>query len=539
MLRLLVTFFVILTLALVGVWLAELDGLVTLTLSGYEIELPLLTAVIGLTLAILFVLIVWKLVAGIVEAPARARRAMRMRRRRKARETLVTGLIAAEAGETNRALALAARADRLSQDKSLVRLLEARAALGAGNKRHAAEIYKEMLSAPRLRLLGLKGLYDLALEEGRFAEAEELAHQGREVSTDAGWAIDGVLASQVQAENWAEALKTVQAMADGRFIERAHARRLRAVLLTARALDAGEDVDVAYTAAKEAHTLAPDLPPAALRVAELAFAKGDERKARKTLEAAYKALPHPDLASTYLSLGHGASLQERYKKAKKLAALAPDHRESHLLIAAAAIEAGAFEEARARLMQVLQSAPTTRAFELMADLEETEHGNTGAARQWLARALHAPRDAAWVADGLVSAEWGPVGPVSGKLDAYEWKVPVTSLAAQPALSAEDFLAIAQSHPSAHITEEKIAEVAPAQETETEAVPEAVVTGGEEIEIDTPQSPKPEKVEATPKVDAKEPEIIPAEPLPRQPDDPGLAEEDEETVAPVPDVPRAR
>jgi HemY protein len=44
-------------------------------------------------------------------------------------------------------------------------------------------------------------------------------------------------------------------------------------------------------------------------------------------------------------------------------------------------------------------------------------------REWLARGSRAPRDAAWVADGIISSQWAPISPVTGKLDAFEWRQP--------------------------------------------------------------------------------------------------------------------
>ena len=63
----------------------------------------------------------------------------------------------------------------------------------------------------------------------------------------------------------------------------------------------------------------------------------------------------------------------------------------------------------------------------MADIEEAEHGDRGRMRDWLSRAVRAPRDPAWTADGYVSQNWAPISPISGKLDAFEWKVPIESL----------------------------------------------------------------------------------------------------------------
>ena len=63
----------------------------------------------------------------------------------------------------------------------------------------------------------------------------------------------------------------------------------------------------------------------------------------------------------------------------------------------------------------------------MADIEEAE-GLQGAVREWLARAARAPRDKAWVADGVISDRWAPVSP-SGILDAFVWRTPDERIAA--------------------------------------------------------------------------------------------------------------
>ena len=86
-----------------------------------------------------------------------------------------------------------------------------------------------------------------------------------------------------------------------------------------------------------------------------------------------------------------------------------------------------FARAREMLTPILTQRPTQKALILMAELEEAETGDRGRAREWLARAVRAPRDPAWTADGVVLEEWAPVSPVSGKLDAVEWKLPVAEI----------------------------------------------------------------------------------------------------------------
>ena len=63
----------------------------------------------------------------------------------------------------------------------------------------------------------------------------------------------------------------------------------------------------------------------------------------------------------------------------------------------------------------------------MAEIERTEHGDSGRARAWTMRAVRALHDPAWTADGYVSDRWRPVSPVTGRLDAFQWQTPVASL----------------------------------------------------------------------------------------------------------------
>ena len=102
-----------------------------------------------------------------------------------------------------------------------------------------------------------------------------------------------------------------------------------------------------------------------------------------------------------------------------------------LTVGRAALEAHDRDAARAAVAPLIASdsphgRPTRRVCLLMADIEEAE-GHLGAVREWLARAARAPRDKAWVADGVISDRWAPVSP-SGTLDAFVWRTPDERLA---------------------------------------------------------------------------------------------------------------
>ena len=99
----------------------------------------------------------------------------------------------------------------------------------------------------------------------------------------------------------------------------------------------------------------------------------------------------------------------------------------------------------------------------MADIEEAE-GHHGAVREWLGRAARAPRDKAWVADGLISDRWAPVSP-SGTLDAFVWRTPDERIAAP----AEPLPAEPEKAPAA----EEIAAPAPAPVPAPTPEPQAI------------------------------------------------------------------
>jgi HemY protein len=259
--------------------------------------------------------------------------------------------------------------------------------------------------------------------------ARAYAEEAAKTSSAPGWAGQAVLEFRCAAGDWVGALAALEKNMRSGLLDRTTYRHQRAVLLTARALVAEEtDRDAAMTLALEAVKLAPTLVPAAGLAGRLLAEAGNLRKAGRTLEKAWKANPHPDLAETYTRLRFGDSARDRLVRAEALAQKTPGHIESALAVARAALDAREFAKARAALQPLLAS-PTQRVALLMAEIEEVEHGDDGRAREWTARAVHAARDPAWTADGLVSERWLPVSPVSGRLDAFQWRVPLAELAA--------------------------------------------------------------------------------------------------------------
>jgi HemY protein len=224
-----------------------------------------------------------------------------------------------------------------------------------------------------------------------------------------------VLEIRCATGDWAGALHLLER--NRSTLDKASYRRQRAVLLTARAQSVEDtDRDSAKNFALEAHKLAPTLVPAAALAGRLLAEGGQQRKASRVIDKAWRANPHPELAQAHTELRSGDSALDRLKRIEALAKKVPGHVEGALATARAALHAQEFAKARAALAAYLQT-PTKRIALLMAELERAEKNDEGRAREWVARALNAAPDAAWTADGYVSDRWLPASPLTGTLGA--------------------------------------------------------------------------------------------------------------------------
>jgi HemY protein len=267
-----------------------------------------------------------------------------------------------------------------------------------------------------------------------------VAEEALKLSPSSSWASHAVLGFCCAKGDWAGALKILDNNQSAGLIDKATYRRQRGVLLTARALELEKvDRDLSRESVMEAVKLAPTLVPAAVLASKFESEAHQVRRSMRLVEAAWLAQPHPDLADAYAHVKLGDSARQRLVRVETLAAKAPGHIEGALAIARAAIDASEFARAREALAPFI-AAPTQRVALLMAEIERTEHGDSGRARAWTLRAVRALHDPAWTADGYVSDRWRPVSPVTGRLDAFQWQTPVAALPSDkgPAIESSPF-----------------------------------------------------------------------------------------------------
>jgi HemY protein len=422
--RMLVFFGLILAAALGVAWIADRPGTVVVTWLGQQREVSVLIALAIVLLVAVLVSLAWTGMRLLFKLPSLIALMSRSRRRQKGFQAVSRGMVAVGSGDLRGARRSADEAGRLLGQEPLAMLLTAQAAQMAGDRAAAQTAFGAMLETAETRVLGLRGLFVEARRSGDAQAARFYAEEAYKLAPSVPWVGEAVLDFRCSEGDWRKALATVEQNASRRLIDRDTSRRQRAVLLAADALDRSQhEPDAALRSALEALKLEPGLVPAAAYAGRRIAEQGDYSKATKILETAWKLSPHPDVAEAYLDVRPGDSALDRLKRARTLLRMNPRAPESSLAVARTALDARELREARQTLEQLVLEAPTVRACRLMAELEELDGGNMGLVREWLARASRAPRDPVWVADGIVSEEWQPLSPVTGKLDAFVWTTP--------------------------------------------------------------------------------------------------------------------
>ena len=431
MIRILFYVLVILALGAGFAWLADRPGELSLIWQGSRIEMSLMVAATLLVSLIAALLILVWLIRTIWLSPHSISRYFRARKRDRGYQALSTGLIAAGAGDAALARKMTARTRGLlsADQEPLIHVLEAQTALLEGKHDEARQKFELMADDAETRELGLRGLYLEAKRLGADEAARQYAERAADKAPHLPWATLAALEDRSRTGQWDEAIRLLDQSRAGHVIDRKDADRKKAVLLTARAQEKLEaDPKGARDDALAALKLAEDLVPAGLIAAKALFREDNLRKAASILEKLWKQEPHPEVASLYVRARSGDSALDRLKRANKLEAMRPNNPVALATVAESALEARELPLARAKAEAAARMQPSEGIFLLLADIEEADTGDDGRIRHWMNQALKSPRDPAWTADGMTAPEWLPVSPVSGRLDAFEWKQPVAQVA---------------------------------------------------------------------------------------------------------------
>ncbi len=419
-----------------AIWLYQRPGTVTIDWLGWRIDdapvgiLILVTLVFAGIMAMLY-----RFWLFLYRSPRGLGRWRDEGRRQKGFRALGQGMAAVAAGDAGEASRFARKAEGLLQEPPLTMLLSAQAAQLNGDEGAAKRYFTAMLDNDETRFLGLRGLVMQALRDGDDQAALTYTRKAQQLRPKTPWVVTTLAEVSARTGDLAVADEALQSAAKLKALPAAEATGKRATLQLQQALQAEAEgrMEAAHKLARSAHKLAPELLAAALTLGRLAGAAGNTREAQKTLERAWALTPHPGLAEAYLAAKADAGPLDQIKRLGRLVSANANHPESHMALAEASLTANLWGEARRHLEAAAGTAPSARVCRLMARLEEAEHGDAEAARQWLERAATAPADPAWVCEscGALADAWAARCGVCDALDSLNWRQPPRAQTALP------------------------------------------------------------------------------------------------------------
>ncbi|MGB0632391.1 MAG: heme biosynthesis protein HemY [Alphaproteobacteria bacterium] len=429
------TFYMVLSLAAViaaAIWFSDRPGAVSIEWQGWLIELSVGRFVLAAAIVLMVLVLVVGLIRAVGNAPKKLRERHRTSRRERGYRALTHGMVAVAAGDPAEANRQARRADVLLNEPPLTMLLSAQAAQLNGDEAAAARYFNNMLDRPETAFLGVRGLLIQAQKNNDRRAALQYAERAYELQPKTPWVLITMFDLQVAESRWRAALATLEEAVKRRAVSAEIARDRRATVLlgcSAEAEAAG-DMSDALRFARRANTLAPDFLPAVLRVVDIMVRTGKARPASRIIHNAWARTPHPDLARIYGDIGEAGDPLKRVKRFERLLSFNPDHAESHITLAEAALNAELWGEARNHLEKAAGDDPSARVCRMMADLEEQSGEHPENARSWLLRASAAPPDPAWICDDCGAAwdDWSPICGDCSALGTQTWEPPARARA---------------------------------------------------------------------------------------------------------------
>ena len=412
-------------------WLARHPGQVTIEWLGSRLEPPVGLLVVAVLAFAVVVVLLYRLLRAILGVPRRIGRARTASRRKRGYKALSQGMVAVAAGDAQEAARWSRRADDLLEDPPITLLLSAQAAQLNGDERAAEKYFNAMLEKPETRFLGLRGLLMQALREGDHPRALGYVRQAHALRPKTPWVVSNLFELSQRTGDLDGAAAALKQAVKLKVMDKVAADHKDAVLTLAKAEralaeDRGEE---GFTLARLADRSDPDFLAAALLHARLAVERKAYKEAAKVVERSWPRTPSAELAALYRAAAPDAKPLEQVKRMARLAALNPQHRESHLALAEASLDAGLWGEVRRHLGHLVALAgedpPRAQVCRLMARLEEAERGDVAAARAWLERAAAAPPDPAWVCEscGAVATRWSANCGSCQTFDSLDWRLP--------------------------------------------------------------------------------------------------------------------
>jgi len=388
---------ILVSLFVVGYFIAHDTWMVTITGFGYEVT----TSVLVLVLAVLLIFYLWHL----VKKPfywLSGYRAWYAQRRQSQKEAYLVQALKTILDQSGKSTAQILKQkgsffDKRSDENYILEALFD----------PTPHVFEQLLHREGTELAGIKGLLAYAREEGDWEAASRLLYRAAEKYASETWVQQALWEAQIMQADWTESLKTLELLKKQGLVDKAEYNLRRALVL----LKLGQ--------AKEAYKLLPDHPAVAL-----AYAKTEPSKVKSVVTALWKTAPCGEAFELFRQAIAEEKPTKQAKLIDRLIQTNPNHRVSLIAQVQVAIDNELWGVAKDHLTTYLNTYPLTASVaRLMAEVERKGWHHEEEAKVWDDKAAHATDDSGWgcAICGHKTAEWDAVCPSCNAFGSIQYK----------------------------------------------------------------------------------------------------------------------
>ena len=418
---------VVAVISAVVAWLAEHPGIIFMEWQGYRVETSVAFLIVFLVTTAILSAFGYHIFIILRHIPTQLSGLLRERRQQKGYKALTRGMVAIAAGDAIEARRQEKQVQVLLEELPLTMLLSAQAAQLNGDETAAEQFFQAMTKQSETEFLGIRGLLNQALTRNDKPAALKLAMRAYCIRPNSDRAANQLFNLQVLNGQWLNAQVTNDKQVKSRLIDKNTGRRRKALLTLQQGLEAStsDNPESALKYFKGSYDSDPSFIPAVLNYVKKLIEQKRDSTAIDVIKKTWRTHPHPDVVLPYWQASNASDGPEIVKTTETLARENPNHPESFIALARAAIEAQLWSEARKYLTTLASKYDgndEARICRLWADLEKFESENFSESQAWLTRALLARGDPAWVCGqcGNSTSDWSGFCTNCESFDSLSW-----------------------------------------------------------------------------------------------------------------------
>ena len=159
---------------------------------------------------------------------------------------------------------------------------------------------------------------------------------------------------------------------------------------------------------------------------ELEIMSGNKKRIEKLLQKGWAMFPHPDIAKSFAALAQEESAKDRRARFEVLTKIKDSGPHTILLETELCLAEKDFAGAKQLIFKLEKDDMDGYTHTLMAAIEQGLGANESVVREWLMKAVNAPKSFAWICTECgFQSEWDSVCSKCHCFDSVEWRRPTT------------------------------------------------------------------------------------------------------------------